>query len=136
MIKVKKQEKCPEKGRPTRGRDVSSRGPNLPHHPPSSLSLFKRRTSNQAIFFMACPQQDPYWWKRAQLLVAEKVESNPGPMWYCAICTHKITSYQTSIQCNHTTPHWIHLKLKSNSSSFICNTHQILPQKLLPTYTI
>ena len=30
--------KSPERGRPTRGRDVSSRGLNLPQHPPSSLS--------------------------------------------------------------------------------------------------
>ena len=76
---------------------------------------------------MACPHQDPEWWKRAQLLLAGDVESNPGPMWYCAICTHKITSYQTSIQCNHTTPHWIHLKcshikLKSYSPSFMSHT--------------
>ena len=28
----------PERGRPTRGGDVFSRGPNLPHHPPSSFS--------------------------------------------------------------------------------------------------
>ena len=99
---------------------------------------------------MACPHQDPDWWKRAQLLLAEDVESNPGPVWYCAIYTHKITSYQTSIQCNHTTPHWIHLKclhikLKSYSPSFICHTHQIstlktpphihnLTQKTLPTH--
>ena len=58
-------------------------------------------------------------------------------MWYCAICTHKITSYQTSIQCNHTTPHWIHLKcshikLKSYSPSFICHTHQISTPKTPP----
>ena len=51
-------------------------------------------------------------------------------MWYCAICKHKITSYQTSIQSNHTTSHWIHLKcshtkLKSYSPPFICHTHQI-----------
>ena len=50
-------------------------------------------------------------------------------MWYCAICTHKITSYQTSIQCNHITPHWIHfkcshIKLKSYLLSFIYHTHQ------------
>ena len=97
---------------------------------PLVFSFFKRSTSNQAIFFMACPHQDPDWWKRAQLLLAGEVESNPGPMWYCAICTHKITSYQTSIQWIHTTPYWIHLKcshikLKSYSSLFICHTHQI-----------
>ena len=94
------------------------------------------RTSNQAIFFMACPHQDPDWWKRTQLLLAGYVESNPEPMWYCAICTHKITSYQTSIQCNHTTPHSIHLKcshikLKSYSPSFIYHTHQIPTPKTL-----
>ena len=104
---------------------------------PPVLFLFKRRTSNQAIFFMACPHQDPDWWKRAQLLLAGDVKSSPGPMWYCAICIHKITSYQTSIQCNHTTPHWIHLKcshikLKSYSPSLICHTYQILTPKTPP----
>ena len=52
---------------------------------PPILFHFKRRTSNQAIFFMACLHQNPDWWKRAQLLLAGDVESNPGPMWYCAI---------------------------------------------------
>ena len=47
---------------------------------PPVLSLFKRRTSNQAIFFMACPHQDPDWRKRAQLLLARYVETNPGPI--------------------------------------------------------
>ena len=28
---------------------------------------------------MACPHQDPNWWKRAQLLLAEDVESNRDP---------------------------------------------------------
>ena len=107
---------------------------------PSVLFLFKRKTSNQAIFFMACSHQDLDWWKRAQLLLAGEVESNPGPMWYCTICTHKIISYQTSIRCNHTTPHWIHLKcshikLKSYPHSYVPHIKS-LPQKLLPTYTI
>ena len=88
---------------------------------------------------MACPHQDSDWWKRAQLLLAGDVESNPGPMWYYALFTHKITSYQTSIQCNHTTPHWIHvkcshIKLKSYSPSFICHTHQS-PTPKTPLHT-
>ena len=86
---------------------------------------------------MACLYQDPDWWKRAQLLLAKDVEGNPGPMWYCALCTHKITPYQTSIQCNHTTPRWIHLKcthtkLKSYSSSFVFHMYQIATLKYSP----
>ena len=72
---------------------------------PPVLSFFKRRTSNQAIFFMACPHQDPDWWKRAQLLLTGDVESNPGPMSYYAICTqnylisnlHPMQSYHPSL---------------------------------------
>ena len=115
---------------------MSSRGPNLSQYPTSFLSL-GGGPQIRPYFFMACLHQDPDWWKRAQLLLAGDVESNPGTMWYCAIRTHKINSYQTSIQCNHTTPHWIHLKcshikLKSYSPSFICHTHQIPIPKTPP----
>ena len=67
------------------------------------------------------------------------MESNSGPTWYCTSCTHKITLYQASIQCNDTTMHWIHLKcshikLKTYSLSFLSHIHQTpKPKTLLHT---
>ena len=103
--------------------------PNLSQHPQSSLSQQKEDFKSGHLFY-GLLHQDPDWWKKAQLLLAEEVESKPGPMWYCAVCTHKITPYQTSIRCNHLIPHWIHLKcshtkLKTYSLSFECHSRQI-----------
>ena len=53
-------------------------------------------------------------------------------MW-CFSCKQKITSYQTSIQHNHTTLHWIHLKCSHISPSFKCHTHQKLFHTPNPT---
>ena len=126
----------PEIGRPTRGRDVSSRGPNLLQHPPSSLYQQEEDLKSGHIFY-GLPPSRPGLGEKGSAASRRKFGKQPETMWYCAICTHKITSYQTSIQCNHTTPHWIHLKcshikLKSYSPSFICHTHQIPIPKTPP----
>ena len=116
-----------ERGRPTRGRHVSSRRTNSTSTP--SVFSLNKKTLNQA-FFMVCPHQDPDWCERAQLLLARDVEGNPGPMWYCAGCTHKITPYQTSIQCNHIITHWIRLKYSHQTQillTLICMSRTLNP---------
>ena len=48
----------------------------------------------------------------ARLLLSGDVEQNPGPgrRWQCALCSQYIeTKSQTSIRCNHTRTHWVHI---------------------------
>ena len=97
-----------ERSRPTRGRGVSSQRNKSASTPPVLSQQGEDLKSGH--LFYGLPQQDPDWCKRAQLLFARDVESNPGSMWYWALYTHKITPYQNSFQCNHATPYWIHLK--------------------------
>ena len=54
----------------------------------------------------------PAGWLVARLLLSGDVEQNPGPgkRWQCALCSQYIkTKSQTSIRCNHTTIHWVHI---------------------------
>ena len=130
----------PKRGRPTSGRDVSSRGPNLPQHPPSSLTSrggpqirpyllwlapTKTRTDGKGL---SCFSQE--MWKATQ---------NPcGTVLYVHIKSPHIkppsneiippltgfTSNAHTSNSNPTHPHSYVTHIKS------------LPQKLLPTYTI
>ena len=42
------------------------------------------------------------------LLLAGDIETNPGPTYTCALCTHQITNRQISLLCNTTNTHWVH----------------------------
>ena len=51
-------------------------------------------------------------WQVSLLLLSGDVERDPGPgrRWQCALCSqHMKTKSQTSICCNHTTMHWVHI---------------------------
>ena len=69
-------------------------------------------------------------WLAALLALAGDIEQNPGP-WTCNICNTQITNRHTSIECNHTTKHWLHLKCtdttikayKNTHGKWKCNTH-------------
>ena len=51
-------------------------------------------------------------WQVSLLLLSGDVERDPGSgrRWQCALCSqHMKTKSQTSICCNHTTMHWVHI---------------------------
>ena len=53
------------------------------------------------------------------------VERNPGPgkKWLCTLCSLQIkTKSQTSIRCNHTTTHWVHLTCTNITATQYTNT--------------
>ena len=69
-------------------------------------------------------------WLVARLFLSGDVERNPGPgkKWLCTLCnlaTHQ-TKSQTSIRCNHTTIHWVHLtctNLTQYTNTWKCTRH-------------
>ena len=78
---------------------------------------------NTAVFSAGYPRSPAGGWRRFVLkqaeagprpglptliLLAGDVETNPGPIYICDLCTNHITNRQTSILCNSTPPHWIH----------------------------
>ena len=75
------------------------------------------------------------------LLLSGDVEENPGPrtIWACELCTRNIHHSQTSIRCNHHTPHWIHLKCadithtREYTNTYVCAIHKQTPNTINPT---
>ena len=62
--------------------------------------------------FSAPSLRPPAGWLVALLLLSGAVERNPSPgrRWQCALGSQYIkTKSQTSIRCNHTTTHWVHI---------------------------
>ena len=39
---------------------------------------------------------------------AGDIETNPGPTYICNICNREIKLNQYSVQCNRSSPHWVH----------------------------
>ena len=61
----------------------------------------------------------------ARLLLSGDVERNPGrgKKWLCTLCSLQIkTKSQTSIRCNHTTTHWVHLICTNITATQYTNT--------------
>ena len=102
---------------------------------PRPFSLEEEDLKSGYIFY-GLPPPRPRLVEKGSTASRRRCGKQPGT--HVVVCyMHKITSYQTSIQCNHTIPHWIHLKcshikLKSYSPSFICHTRQISTPKTPP----
>ena len=85
------------------------------------------RENARAVFSSDRPW-DPPRWTTALLLLAGDVESNLGPRT-CAVCNDNIkTRKQTSICCNHTELHWIHLScaditINQYNRNYLCALH-------------
>ena len=93
---------CPRLGQPTR------KGGQITTLPP------KRRAQIHCFF-----------WLVARLLLIGDVERNPGPgkKWLCTLCSLQIKiKSQTSIRCNHTTTHWVHLTCTNITATQYTNT--------------
>ena len=139
-VSHKRRKTCLERGRPTHGRNVSSRGPNLPQHPPFSLSSrggpqirpyflwpapTKTRTGGKGL---SCFSQE--MWKATRdscgtvLYVHIKSPHIKPPSNAIIPSLTGFTSNAHTSNSNPTHPHSYVTHIKS------------LPQKLLPTYTI
>ena len=130
----------PERDRPTRGRDVSSRGPNLPQHSPSSLSS-RRGPQIRPYFLWPAPTKIRIGGKGLSCFSQEMWKANRDPcgtVLYVHIKSPHIkppsnviippltgfTSNAHISNSNPTHPHSYVTHIKS------------LPKKLLSTYTI
>ena len=125
---------------PTRGRDVSLRGPNLPQHPPSFLSQQEKDLKSGRIF-MACPTKTRTGGKGLSCFSQQmwKATRDPcGTVLYVHIKSPHIkppsnaiipplTGFTSNAHTSNSNPIHPH--------SYV--THiKSLPQKLFPTYTI
>ena len=64
-------------------------------------------------------------WLVARLLLSGDVERNPvpGKKWLCTLCSlQNKTKSQTSIRCNLTTTHWVHLTCTNITATQYTNT--------------
>ena len=100
--------------------------------------------AHQPVFWVGCPRSSRAW-TAALIARSGDVHPNPGPpktskqtptnkptptTWTCTICTKQITKNQTSLRCNTTVPHWIHLKCSQTTvkayrtnNSWTCPNH-------------
>ena len=129
----------PERDRPTRGRNVSSRGPNLSQHPPSSLSS-KGEPQIRLYFLWPAPTKTRTGGKGLSCFSQMwKATRNPcGTVLYV-----QIKSLHIKPPSNATIPPLIGFTSNAHTSnsnpthphSYV--THiKSLPQNFLPTYTI
>ena len=139
-IILKPFDKSPERGRPTHGRDVSSRGQNLPQHLPSFLSS-RRGPQIKPYFLWPAPTKtrtggkgpscfSQKMWKAtrdpcgAVLYVHIKSPHSKPPSNAIIPLLTGFTSNAHTSNSNPTHPHLYGTHIKS------------LPQKLLSIYTI
>ena len=130
----------PERGRPTRGRNVSSKGPNLSQHPP--FSLFSKGEPQIRLYFLwpaptktrtdgkelSCFSQEMWkvTWDPCGIVLYVHIKSphiKPPSNAIISPLTGFISNAHTS-NSNPTHPHSSVTHIKP------------LPQKLPPTYTI
>jgi hypothetical protein len=113
-------------------------GPNWHRHIPAL-----RKEGPIPFIFWVCRPVDPLTWLAELIALSGDIESNPGPTltWTCDICKDYITRHQTSIRCNHTNDHWLHLRctdtrLRDYTDTWKCSGHrQIDPQPTSPVPT-
>ena len=84
-----------------------------------------RKGGPNPLFFSVPSLRPPAGWLVARLLLSGDLEQNPGPgkKWPCTLCSiHIKTKSQTSICCNHTTTHWVHLTCTNITPTQYTNT--------------
>ena len=96
--------------------------------PANRITFTPRGFPSRAAVFSAGGHLSP--WVPKLLLLGGDIEENPGPPIYtCRICNRTITKRQTSLQCNHRSKHWIHLRcsgilLRNYNPTYTCSLHQ------------
>ena len=137
-IRIKRS---PERGRPTRGRDVSSRGPNLPQHPRPLTFSSRGRPQIRPYFLWPAPTKTRTGGKGLSCFWQEMWKATRGS---CGTVLYvHIKSLHTKPPSNAIIPPFTGFTSNAHTSnsnpthphSYV--THiKSLPQKLFPTYTI
>ena len=140
MVTMMRIMRSSERGRPTRGRNVSSRGPNLSQHPPSSLSS-RGGSQIRSFFLWPAPTKTRTGGKKLNCFSQEMWKATRDP---CGTVLYvHIKSLYIKSPFNAIIPPLIRFTSKAHTSdpnpthphSYV--THiKSLTQKLLLTHTI